>query len=95
VTALRRVTAAVLILVAAFASVASVVGLWAANTTLNTDRWVATVAPLPRDPQVSAAVSQYATNEVFRVLDVEQRLRTVLPDQAAFLAAPVTGQVHG
>ncbi|MEV0902277.1 hypothetical protein [Actinoplanes sp. NPDC049802] len=92
--AIRRGLAAVLAAVAAFALVISVVGLWAATTTLNTDRWVSTVAPLPQDPKVNAAVAEYATNEVFRVLDVEQRLRTVLPEQAAFVAGPITGQVR-
>ena len=92
--ALRRVTAAVLVAVAAFGVVASVVGLWAARTTLNTDRWVATVAPLPRNPQVAAAVSDYASTQLFEVLDVEQRLRAVLPAQAAFVAGPLTGQIQ-
>jgi hypothetical protein len=92
--ALRRISAAVLVALAAFALVASVVGLWAARTTLNTDRWVATVAPLPRNPQVAAAVAQYTTTQVFEVVDVEQRLRAVLPEQAAFVAGPLTDQVR-
>ncbi|GGN21497.1 ribosomal protein L29 [Actinoplanes campanulatus] len=92
--AIRRGVAAVLAVVAAFALVTSVVGLWAATTTLNTDRWVATVAPLPQDPKVNAAVAEYSTTEVFRVLDVEQRLRTVLPEQAAFVAGPLTAQIR-
>jgi hypothetical protein len=94
VTTLRRVTAAFLAALAAFTLVASVVGLWAANTVLNTDRWVSTVAPLPRNPQVSAAVAEYTTAQVFEVLDVEQRVREVLPDQAGFVVAPITGQVR-
>lgn len=92
--AIRRTTAAVLAAIAAFALVTSVVGLWAARTTLNTDRWVATVAPLPQDPKVAAAVAEYASTQLFEVLDVEQRLRTVLPAQAAFVAGPLTGQIR-
>lgn len=92
--AVRSALAAVLAALAAFALVTSVVGLWAARTTLNTDRWVATVAPLPQDPRVNAAVAQYATTEVFRVLNVEQRLRDVLPQQAAFAAGPIAGQLR-
>jgi hypothetical protein len=95
IASLRRVAAAAFIIVAAFAMVASMVGLWAANTVLNTDRWVATVAPLPKDPQVSAAVAEYATGEVFRVLDVEARIAAVLPPRAAFVAGPVAGQLRG
>ncbi|WP_328467654.1 hypothetical protein OHA21_49625 [Actinoplanes sp. NBC_00393] len=90
----RRTLAAILVALAAFALVTSVVGLWAARTTLNTDRWVATVAPLPQDPKINTAVAQYATAEVFQVLDVETRLREVLPPQAAFVAGPITGQLR-
>lgn len=95
VTALRRVSAAVLVALTAFALVASVVGVWAATTVLDTDRWVATVAPLPRDPQIATAVAEYTTTQVFQAVDVEQRLRSVLPPQAAFIAGPVVGQLRG
>lgn len=91
----RDVAAALLTAVTACCLVASVVGLWAANTVLRTDRWVATVAPLPKDPKVATAVAQYATSQIFRVVNVEQRLREVLPEQAGFAAAPITGQVRG
>ena len=90
---IRRVIAAILVAVTAFALVGSVVGVWAARTAMNTDRWVATVAPLPQNPQVSAAVADYATTQIFRVVGVEQRLRDVLPPQAAFIAGPVSDQL--
>ncbi|XVU29968.1 hypothetical protein ACQPZJ_23610 [Actinoplanes sp. CA-054009] len=90
----RGVVAAILAAVAAFALVLSVVGLWAARTTLSTDRWVSTVAPLPQDPQISAAVAEYATVQTFSVLNVEQRLQDVLPPQAAFAAGPIAGQLQ-
>jgi hypothetical protein len=94
VRGLRRVSAAVLIALTALALVTSVVGVWAATTVLNTDRWVATVAPLPQNPQVAAAVSDYATVQVFQAVNVEQRLREVLPPQAGFVAGPIAGQLR-
>src|SRR5207248_2916865 len=90
----RRVTAGRLMPFPAFGLVASVVGLWAATTTLNTDRWVRTVAPLPQDAAVAAAVSQYTTDQLFDVINVEQRLRDALPPRAAFVAGPLAGQLH-
>lgn len=90
----RRIAAAVLVAIAAFALVISVVGVWAARTTLSTDRFVSTVAPLPQNPQVAAAVSDYATAQLFEVIDVEQRLRTVLPQQAGFVVGPLVGQLR-
>jgi hypothetical protein len=92
--ALRRVAAAVFIMITAFALVASVVGVWAATTVLSTDRWVSTVAPLPKDPKIAAAVADYSTDQLFAVLDVQQRIESVLPAQAAFVAGPITGQLR-
>lgn len=92
--AVRKAVAAVLAALAAFGAVASVIGLWGARTTLSTDRWVATVAPLPQNPQVANAVSTYVTDELVRVLDMRDRIAGALPPQAAFLATPMTGAVR-
>ncbi|MFG3257399.1 hypothetical protein [Streptomyces sp. NPDC048172] len=91
---LRRALAAVLVALVAVCTLASVVGVWGARTTLNTDRWVATVGPLPADPDVNAAVSRRLTNQLFVSLDVRERLEDALPPRARFLAAPVTDSVR-
>jgi hypothetical protein len=93
-TTVRRALAAVAVVVAAFAAVSTLVGVWTARTTFNTDRWVQTVAPLPDDPKVTAAMSQYATSQLFAALDVEDRLKEALPPRAAFAAGPVAGQLQ-
>jgi len=95
VTVLRQIVAAVLIFFAALGTTLSVVGVWAGRTTLNTDRWVETVAPLSQDPAVRAAVATYSTEQIFTSLNVEQRIKEALPPKAAFLASPLTGQVRG
>jgi hypothetical protein len=94
VARLRGISAAVLIAITAWALVVSVIGVWAATTVLNTGRWVETVGPLPQNPAVSTAVADYTTTQVFQAVNVEQRLRDVLPPQAAFVAGPVAGQVR-
>ncbi|MEV5599680.1 hypothetical protein [Streptomyces sp. NPDC052496] len=93
--ALRRLVAAVAIALAAVLTVTSVVGVWGARTALDTDRWVATVGPLPEDPTVRTAVSTYLADEIFDRLDVERRLADALPPRASFAAGPLTGAVHG
>ncbi|GIH95725.1 hypothetical protein ACFFMN_01650 [Planobispora siamensis] len=93
--AVRRTVAAILAALAGLGLVASLIGLWGGRTVLNTDRWVATVETLPDHPEVTNAVATYLTDEVFSVLNVEQRLAEVLPPRATFLAGPVTGAVHG
>lgn len=94
-TLLRQIVAAVLAFVAALGMTLSVIGVWAGRTTLDTDRWVETVTPLSQDPAVRAAVSTYATEQIFTTLNVEQRVKEALPPRAAFLASPLTGAVHG
>ncbi|EWM13626.1 hypothetical protein [Kutzneria sp. 744] len=64
--------------------------MWATWTVLDTDHWVQTAAPLPKDPQVATAIASYATDEVFQALDVPRRLSEVLPSQAAFIRSPVS-----
>ena len=91
---LRQAVAAVLVTLSAFCAVATVVGVWAGRTALDTDRWVRTVGPLPKDPRVAAAVAEYSTAQLFAVLNVESRLREALPERAAFVAGPVTGQLR-
>ena len=95
ITLLRQIVAAVLVFIAALGVTASVIGVWAGRTTLNTDRWVETVSPLSQDPAVRAAVSTYSTEQIFSTLNVEQRVTEALPPRAAFLASPLTDQVHG
>jgi hypothetical protein len=90
----RRCAAAVLIAVAALGVVVGMVGVWSALTVLDTDRWVATVAPLPKEPEVATAIAAYTTDEVFQAVDVRRRLTEVLPGPAAFVAGPITGQLH-
>jgi len=95
VTVFRQIVAAILVFIAALGVTLSVVGVWAGRTTLNTDRWVATVTPLDKDPAVRAAVSTYMTDQVFKTLNVDQRVQEALPPRAAFLASPLSGQVRG
>ena len=49
---------------------ASVVAVWAKNQVTNTDRYVATVAPLADDPAIQNAVADRVTAEIFSYLDV-------------------------
>ncbi|RFS84327.1 hypothetical protein D0T12_19615 [Actinomadura spongiicola] len=90
----RRAVAALLVALAGFGLVASVIGVWGARTTLETDRWVATVEPLPENPEVNAAMATYLTDQVFTHLNVQGRIVEALPPRAAFLAGPVTDAVH-
>ena len=73
----RWVAAAALLLVAVLLGIASIVAVFARNQLLDTDRYVATVAPLARDPVVQDAVANRLTSEIITRTDVDALARQV------------------
>jgi len=73
------------------------IAIWARNAVFDTDKYVATVAPLARDPAIQDAIAARITTEVFRAVDVDELVdRSVAflaeqgaPEQVALLADPV------
>jgi hypothetical protein len=49
----------------------SVVAVWTRNQVTNTDRYVATVTPLARDPAIQNAITDQITAQVFSYIDVQ------------------------
>jgi hypothetical protein len=71
---------------------------WARRTLLDTDRYVATVAPLAEDPAVQEYLARTVTEQVFSALDVQAKLAASLQERSpklAFLAAPIANGVEG
>ncbi|GAA2241152.1 hypothetical protein GCM10010413_49300 [Promicromonospora sukumoe] len=66
----RSATAVVLILLGALLAPVGVVAAWAERTLTDTDRYVATVAPLAQDPVVQQAVAGRLTTAVMDKIDV-------------------------
>jgi hypothetical protein len=85
----RRILLIVLVPVACLSVVASVATVWAHQTLLDTDRWVATVSPLLDDPNFVNHLSADVAAQITSTLRLEQRAVAALPEQAAFLAAPL------
>jgi hypothetical protein len=67
---------------------------WTERQVLTTDNWVTFVTPLPKQPEVSSALGNYITSQVFANVPVEQKVADALPAKAAFLASPLTDQLH-
>jgi hypothetical protein len=65
------VVAGVLIVVGCVLAPVSVVAVWTRNQLTDTDRYVATVSPLARDPAIQAAITDQITTQVFGYLDVQ------------------------
>ncbi|GAA4219108.1 hypothetical protein [Actinocatenispora rupis] len=66
----RWLGAVALLLVGTLLAVLSVVAVFARNQLLNTDRYVATVAPLATDPVVQDAISRRLTDEITTRVDL-------------------------
>jgi hypothetical protein len=90
---LRRVTAIVLVVLACLSFTAATVAVWANRTLLTTDGWVDTIGPLGSDPAVTAALQPRITEAVFSVIPAEQLITDALPDDRAFLAAPLSSAI--
>ena len=66
----RSVVATLLIVIGCILAPISVVAVWTKNLVTDTDRYVATVAPLASDPAIQSAIADKITAEVFTQLDV-------------------------
>ena len=66
----RSVVATLLIVIGCILAPISVVAVWTKNLVTDTDRYVATVAPLASDPAIQSAIADKITTEIFTKLDV-------------------------
>ena len=95
---LRRIFTPILVALSIVVFTVTVPAAWGARTVLNTDRYVATVAPLADDPAVQASIASRLTDQVFSALDVEGTLSDALSglgERATVLAAPLTTAIRG
>lgn len=67
----RSVLSALLVILACVLAPLSVVSVWARGEVTDTDRYVATVAPLASDPAVQQAVSDRVTARILDVVDIQ------------------------
>lgn len=102
---LRWTGAVILLVLASLLVAASIAARFARSELLDTDRYVATVAPLASDPDVQAAITTRVSAEIMQAADIPELTRQFAEalglrraEQAATLAAPaiaswVDGQV--
>ena len=90
----RTIASWVLIVIACLLAILSVVVVYARNELLNTDTFVATVAPLAKDKAVQTTVATKVSDNLLASSDLEQRVKNALPAKADFLANPIAGAVH-
>jgi hypothetical protein len=103
----RAVVATLLIVVGCILAPLSVVAVWTKNLVTDTDRYVATVAPLANDPAIQNAVADKITTQIFTHLDVagvtnqavdalaERGLPPLVATQLHALSQPLASGVEG
>jgi len=90
---LRKTSVIFLISLALALLVAGNILFWFGNTVVKNDRFVATVSPVIKDPQVQQTIALYATNSIFNNVNVQQNIENVLPPRADFLAPQLANQL--
>jgi hypothetical protein len=73
----------------------AVVSTWASAVILDTDRYVATVAPLAANPAIEDAVASILTTRIFKAVNAKITIQDALPAKAQFLAAPLKNNLQG
>lgn len=91
---LRKIGVGALIVIGAIALAFAMMALWSRALLFNTDTWVDTISPLPKDSAVSQALGTYATDQIFASVNVEAQIASVLPPRAAFVAGPLATQLQ-
>jgi hypothetical protein len=89
----RSLLAAVLIVLGCVLAPLSVVAAWAADQVGDTDRYVATVAPLASNPDVQNAVADRATDALMTRIDLPALLSDVAPQDRPRLEKALGGRL--
>jgi hypothetical protein len=94
---IRRFLVGLLVVLASISVLASTVAYWVHQTVFDTDKFVALVAPVVADRQVTDVLGSYLTEETFQALDVKSRVETGLQALAGLLPPGIPGadQVKG
>ena len=91
----RRFSAWVLVVLASLLIPVSVISVWAIRTVTVTDQYVATMAPLARDPVIVDHLAQKATDALFSSHIVQNKVTDALPAKAKPIVQPLVNQLQG
>ena len=87
----RSFCAAVLIVIGCVLAPLSVVSVWVASIATDTDRYVATVAPLADSEPVRDAIAARVAAEVSKRLDVNDLLQQITPGDRPLISRAISG----
>ncbi len=92
----RSFGAWVVVVVAALLLPIALTAFWAQRTLTDTERYIATVAPLANDPAIQQAVGDTVSAALIKQLDAQNRVSELLSDnpKLALLAGPIASGVN-
>ena len=90
----RRISAWVLVVLASILIPVSVISVWAIRTVTDTDQYVATMAPLARNPVIVDHLASRTTDALFSTHIVQNKVTDALPPKAKPLVTPIVNEVH-
>jgi hypothetical protein len=91
----RTLGAIALITIGSLLAPLAVVATWARSQISDTERYVATVAPLANDPAIQAAVAEQVTAQIFARVDVAGLTQEAVDALASVLPPAVAQRVQG
>lgn len=91
---IRTILATILIVVASILAPVAGITVFVRNQLLNTNRYISNITPITQDPAIVAAMSTAVSDQLFARVNVEQKLKNVLPPRADVIAAPVASALQ-
>ena len=91
----RTAWAIVVALIASVMFTIAVPAVWLNRVVMDTDTWVATMAPLADDPAIQDAVAAATSDALIEALDAQTRLEAVLPAELQQLAPIIASSAEG
>jgi hypothetical protein len=92
---IRSIFATILIVVGSVLAPIAGITVWVRNQVLNTDRYVATIAPLSKNPAIASVAASEVTKQLYSRIDLQAEIKDVLPPRADFVAAPLANAIKG
>ena len=79
-----------LIVLACLTTFGGAIAVWVRTTTLDTDSFVKTIAPLFQEDAVAAVISKEAVDALFKEAEIAKHLEEALPEDLKFIADPLS-----
>ncbi len=90
----RKTWAIIFLVIATIITPFAIIAIWFNNTLLNTNRYVATVAPLSKNEAIASDLANRLADRVFNQVPVQEQISTAIPANFQFLAPVLTQELQ-